>query len=55
MIKTVAPLLFGGMRVLSFDHRFGGIDDGVKGLAERALAVLDADAAAEALRSRAAS
>ena len=48
MINAVAPILFGGMRVVAFEHRFGAIDDGVEGLAERALAVLDADASAAA-------
>ena len=48
VLKTVAPLLFGGMRVLAFDHRFDTMDGGVEGLAERALTVLDADPAADA-------
>jgi pimeloyl-ACP methyl ester carboxylesterase len=47
MINAVAPLLFGGMRVLAFDHRFDAMEGGVDGLAERALAVLDADPGAE--------
>ena len=48
MLRTVAPRLFGGMRVLAFDHRFDTMEDGVEGLAERALAVLDADPGADA-------
>jgi hypothetical protein len=36
------------MRVLPFDHPFDALDGGVEGLAQRALAVLDADPAAEA-------
>jgi pimeloyl-ACP methyl ester carboxylesterase len=35
------------MRVLSFDHRLDPMAGGVEGLAERALAVLDADSEAE--------
>jgi 3-oxoadipate enol-lactonase len=48
MLNAVAPLLFSGMRVLAFDHRFDVMDGGFEGLAQRALAVLDADPAAEA-------
>lgn len=48
VVRAVAPRLFGGMRVLTFDHRFDTMDGGVEGLAERALAVLDADADADA-------
>jgi len=48
LVRAVAPRLFGGMRVLTFDHRFDTMDGGVEGLAERALAVLDADADADA-------
>jgi pimeloyl-ACP methyl ester carboxylesterase len=48
MVKTVAPSLFGGIRVLTFDHRFDAMDGGVEGLAERALEVLDADPDADA-------
>jgi pimeloyl-ACP methyl ester carboxylesterase len=44
MMRAVAPRLFGGMRVLTFDHRLDTMDGGVEGLAERALAVLDSDA-----------
>lgn len=43
LLTMVAPRLFGGMRVLTFDHRFDTMEDGVEGLAERALAVLDSD------------
>lgn len=43
MVRSVAPLLFAGLRVLAFDHRFDTMAGGVEGLAERALAVLDAD------------
>ena len=48
MVRAVAPRLFGGMRVLTFDHRFDSMDGGVEGLAERALAVLDSDPDADA-------
>jgi pimeloyl-ACP methyl ester carboxylesterase len=48
MLQAVAPWLFGGMRVLAFDHRFDMLDGGVEGLAERALAVLDSDPDADA-------
>jgi pimeloyl-ACP methyl ester carboxylesterase len=48
MLRAVAPRLFGGMRVLTFDHRFDTMADGVEGLAERALAVLDSDPDADA-------
>src|SRR5690348_8439064 len=40
--------LFGGMHVLTFDHRFDPMDGGVEGLAERALAVLDSEPDADA-------
>ena len=43
MVQAAAPRLFRGMRVLPFDHRLDTMDDGVEGLAERALAVLDSD------------
>lgn len=48
MINAVAPRLFGGQRVLAFDHRFDTMDGGVEGLAERALAVLDVDPGGDA-------
>jgi len=48
MIEAVASVLFAGMRVLAFDHRFGPTNGGVEGLAERALAVLDVDPATDA-------
>jgi pimeloyl-ACP methyl ester carboxylesterase len=48
MVRAVAPRLFGGMRVLTFDHRLDTMHDGVEGLAERALAVLDSDLDADA-------
>jgi len=47
MLNAVARLLFGGMRVVAFDHRFDVMDGGVDGLAARALAVLDADSGAQ--------
>ena len=47
MLTTVAPWLFRGLRVLTFDHRFETMERGVEGLAERALAVLDSDADAD--------
>jgi len=48
MVRAVAPRLFGGMHVLTFDHRFDPMDGGVEGLAERALAVLDSEPDADA-------
>src|SRR5579884_2836815 len=48
MVQAAAPWLFRGMRVLPFDHRLDTMDGGVEGLAERALAVLDADPDADA-------
>src|SRR6185312_12761366 len=47
LVGAVAPWLFPGMRVLPFDHRLDPMAGGVEGLAERALAVLDADSQAE--------
>jgi pimeloyl-ACP methyl ester carboxylesterase len=44
LMRTAAPWLFRGLRVLAFDHRLDPMTGGVEGLAERALAVLDADA-----------
>jgi pimeloyl-ACP methyl ester carboxylesterase len=43
MVRTAAPWLFRGMRVLTFDHRLDTMVGGVEGLADRALAVLDCD------------
>jgi pimeloyl-ACP methyl ester carboxylesterase len=48
MVQVAAPRLFRGMRVLPFDHRLDTLDDGVDGLAERALALLDSDPDADA-------
>jgi pimeloyl-ACP methyl ester carboxylesterase len=48
MVQAAAPRLFRGMRVLPFDHRLDTMDDGVEGLAERALALLDSDPDADA-------
>jgi pimeloyl-ACP methyl ester carboxylesterase len=47
MVRSAAPWLLRGMRVLPFDHRLDPMSDGVEGLAGRALAVLDADAEAD--------
>ena len=47
LVRAAAPRLFRGMRVLPFDHRLDPMAGGVEGLAERALAVLDADSEAE--------
>lgn len=38
-----APRLFPGLRALAFDHFRDAADGGVEGLADRALAILDAD------------
>ncbi len=43
MLERFAPRLFPDMRALVFDHHLDEADDGVEGLAERALRVLDAD------------
>lgn len=43
MLMEAAPELFPGKRALPFDHHQDLAEDGVPGLAERALAVLDAD------------
>jgi pimeloyl-ACP methyl ester carboxylesterase len=48
VVQAAAPWLFRGMRVLPFDHRLDAMAGGVEGLAERALAVLDADPDADA-------
>jgi pimeloyl-ACP methyl ester carboxylesterase len=47
LVHAAAPWLFRGMRALPFDHRQDPMADGVEGLAERALAVLDADSEAD--------
>jgi pimeloyl-ACP methyl ester carboxylesterase len=41
-LLAAAPRLFPGLRVVPFDHRLDHADDGIEGLAERALALLDA-------------
>ncbi len=43
LVMGVAPRLFAGLRVLPFDHLRDTVAGGLDGLAERALAVLDAD------------
>jgi pimeloyl-ACP methyl ester carboxylesterase len=43
LVRAAAPRLFRGMRCVPFDHHLDPMADGVEGLAERALAVLDAD------------
>jgi pimeloyl-ACP methyl ester carboxylesterase len=43
LLRAAAPGLFRGFRPVWFDHRLDEVADGVEGLAERALAVLDAD------------
>jgi pimeloyl-ACP methyl ester carboxylesterase len=48
LVRTAAPWLFRGMRVLPFDHRLDPMAGGVEGLAERALAVLDTDSETDA-------
>ncbi len=48
LVHAAAPRLFRGLRVLPFDHRLDPMAGGVEGLAERALALLDADVEAEA-------
>jgi len=48
MVQAAAPRLFRGRRVLAFDHRLDTLEGGVEGLAERALALLDADPGADA-------
>ena len=44
LLLSAAPRLFRGTRTLLFDHSRDRAQDGLDGLAERALAVLDADA-----------
>ena len=44
LLMGVAPRLFRGLRALAFDHSWDAAEGGAEGLAERALAVLDADA-----------
>ena len=41
-ILAAAPRLFPGLRVVTFDHRLDHAADGIEGLADRALAALDA-------------
>jgi len=48
VVRAAAPRLFRGMRLVPFDHRLDTLAGGVEGLAERALAVLDADSDADA-------
>jgi pimeloyl-ACP methyl ester carboxylesterase len=43
LLTRAAPRLFPGMQVLPFDHSLDLAEGGVDGLADRALAVLDAD------------
>jgi pimeloyl-ACP methyl ester carboxylesterase len=43
LLMGAAPRLFPGLRALPFNHLRDPAEDGVEGLAERALAVLDAD------------
>jgi pimeloyl-ACP methyl ester carboxylesterase len=43
LLLGAAPRLFRGLRALPFHHARDPAEDGVEGLAERALAVLDAD------------
>ncbi len=45
LLAGAAPRLFPGWRALPFDHLRDPVEDGVEGLSERALAVLDADPA----------
>lgn len=47
LLAEAAPGLFPEMRALVFDHRHEIAEGGIEGLAERALGVLDADAAGE--------
>lgn len=46
LLETVAPVLFDGLAVHTFDHRHDSAEGGLDGLAARALASLDATAAA---------
>jgi pimeloyl-ACP methyl ester carboxylesterase len=43
LLASAAPMLFQAFRPIWFDHRLDDVGDGVDGLAERALAMLDAD------------
>ena len=43
-LLAAAPRLFPGLRVVPFDHRLDHADDGIEGLAQRALSLLDATA-----------
>ena len=47
LLMAAAPQLFPGMRVLLFDHSRDRAEDGLEGLAARALALLDADVEAK--------
>jgi aminoacrylate hydrolase len=40
MLMKAAPALFPGMRAVAFDHRFDLIEDGVEGMAARAIAAM---------------
>ena len=55
LVRAAAPRLFRDMRVLPFDHLLDPMAGGIEGLAERALAVLDADSEADTPRLSAAS
>ncbi|HLH24389.1 MAG TPA: alpha/beta fold hydrolase [Chloroflexota bacterium] len=48
LLMAAAPRLFPGLRALPFDHLRDAAEDGVEGLAARALRVLDADPAGAA-------
>jgi pimeloyl-ACP methyl ester carboxylesterase len=48
LLLSVAPRLFRGMRALLFDHSRDRAEGGLEGLAERVIAVLDADAEGKA-------
>ena len=48
LLRSAAPALFQAFRPVWFDHRLDDAAGGVEGLAERALAVLDADHEADA-------
>jgi 3-oxoadipate enol-lactonase len=48
LLMAAAPRLFPGLRALPFDHLRDAVEDGVEGLAARALRVLDADPAGDA-------
>jgi pimeloyl-ACP methyl ester carboxylesterase len=48
LLLSVAPRLFRGTRALLFDHSRDRAEDGLEGLAERVIALLDADMEGEA-------